>query len=314
MFKTLISSNIEEAVSHLKQGTPVPFPTETVYGLGAGVFDEKALLEVFRLKGRPSDNPLIVHLSDIDMVQMVAEDIPDDFYLLAEHFMPGPLAVILKKKNSVPSIVSAGLNTIAVRIPSHETARALIRAYGSPIAAPSANLSGRPSATSAAHVLHDFSGKIPFILDGGVCTVGIESTVVYLLEDKAVILRPGCITQEQIEKVLKKPVVFKSDLEGVRSPGTRYPHYAPRAQMQVFYSLKDLNRYALDPKLSYFLLTPEPMVYQGIESKILTEESFYESLREADSLHTDVILVLVDETILEREGLMNRLQKAAGLT
>ena len=214
-------------------------PTETVYGLAANALDGNAVRRIFEAKGRPMDNPLIVHIaefSDIERLQLVAE-IPEKARLLAQGFWPGPLTIIMKKGKVVPDEVSAGLDTVAVRLPSHPDARRLIAASGLPLAAPSANTSGKPSPTTAQHVIDDMDGKIEAVVDGGVCDVGVESTVITVAADIPRILRPGIITREQIEAVIGAVEVDRAvlnkpdDNEQVASPGMKYKHYAPRARV-----------------------------------------------------------------------------------
>ena len=219
----------------LKSGGLVAFPTETVYGLGANALDRSAVLSIFSAKGRPADNPLIVHIHDISQIDPLCI-VPDRAIPLMEAFWPGPLTLLCEKKPTVPDEVTAGLPTVAMRMPSHPVARALLMHCGLPIAAPSANSSGRPSPTTALHVLEDMNGKIPLIIDGGMCDVGLESTVLDLCHGKPVILRPGGITREMIISVLGCDVDVAGSVlrplkenETALSPGMRYKHYAPHA-------------------------------------------------------------------------------------
>ncbi|MDR3216298.1 MAG: threonylcarbamoyl-AMP synthase [Clostridiaceae bacterium] len=227
------SEGTETAAQIIRSGGVAAFPTETVYGLGANAFDPLAVKKIFEIKGRPGDNPLIVHIADLEDVTALATDIPDVFYLLAEKFMPGPLTVVLKKSRAVPYEVTAGGETVGIRMPAHPVARAFIRACGTPVAAPSANVSAHVSPTSAAHVFGDLNGKISVILDGGDCEVGIESTVLDLTQNVPAILRPGSVTAEALSEIL--PGVTgaydkkNAETEGItRSPGTKYRHYSPR--------------------------------------------------------------------------------------
>ena len=194
--------NIDFCADVIRNGDLVAFPTETVYGLGANALDEKSVSKIFTIKGRPQDNPLIVHVASIKEVKPLVIDIPYVFELLARKYWPGPLTLIMKKSDIIPDNVTAGLKTVAIRMPAHPAALSLIQAFGSPIAAPSANPSGRPSPTKASHVLHDISGKIPYILDGGDCEVGIESTVLDISESIPKILRPGFVTYEELKELL----------------------------------------------------------------------------------------------------------------
>ena len=219
----------------LKNGGLVAFPTETVYGLGANALDHDAVLSIFSAKGRPADNPLIVHIWDKQQLDPLC-DVPAMAFPLMEAFWPGPLTILCHKKPSIPDEVTAGLPTVAVRMPSHPVARKMLQACGLPIAAPSANSSGRPSPTTAAHVLEDMNGKIPLIIDGGMCDVGVESTVLDLCHGDPVVLRPGGVTREMISDVLHCEVAVAGSVlrplrenETALSPGMRYRHYAPHA-------------------------------------------------------------------------------------
>ncbi len=227
--------DLRAAAECLRRGELVAIPTETVYGLGANALDAHAVASIFQAKGRPSDNPLIVHIAELDQIQKYAQPNPWA-YQLADRFWPGPLTMILPKKPIIPDIVSAGLNSVALRFPSHPVAQKLIRYSGCPIAAPSANLSGKPSGTTAQHVLNDFQDRIAGVVDGGPCACGLESTVVSLLGDHPVLLRPGFITPEQIREILPTLTVaraveeeLKKD-EQILSPGLAHKHYAPSAE------------------------------------------------------------------------------------
>lgn len=227
--------NIRTAAQLIRGGGLVAFPTETVYGLGASTFSIRAVKEIFRVKGRPQDNPLIVHVWSFDQAWILARSIPVMFWVLAEHFLPGPLTMVLKKSDRVPDIVTAGLDTVAIRFPDHPIARALLREAGVPIVAPSANLSGAPSPTTAQHVGEDLDGKIAAILDGGPCKIGVESTVLDITHRLPVILRPGGVTREQLEEVLRMRIrVARTTHLRPASPGMKYRHYAPKAEVVLF--------------------------------------------------------------------------------
>ena len=230
---------IARAAELLAAGQLVAFPTETVYGLGANALDPLAVLSIFQAKGRPADNPLIVHIHDRAQLDGLAE-MPPLAAPLMDAFWPGPLTMLMRRKPAIPDQVTAGLPTVAIRMPSHPVALAMLRACDLPIAAPSANRSGRPSPTTAAHVLQDMEGRIPLILDGGPCAVGVESTVLDLSGDVPCILRPGGVTREMLQQVLKLPVTVAGSVlrplqEGERalSPGMRYQHYAPRGKVTL---------------------------------------------------------------------------------
>lgn len=230
--------SIAQAARIIASGGLVAFPTETVYGLGADALNEAAVHGIFAAKGRPADNPLIVHISEPSQLEGIAEEIPAKAAQLMDAFWPGALTLVLPRGERVPDVVTAGLGTVAVRCPSHPTALALIRAAQTPIAAPSANRSGRPSPTRAQHVLQDMQGRIPMIIDGGDCELGLESTVLSVLGEQAVLLRPGGITKEMIEDVLGEPVALAKGVlapmganEAALSPGLKHMHYAPKAKV-----------------------------------------------------------------------------------
>ena len=227
------------AAELLQAGRLVAFPTETVYGLGADATNAEAVLSIFKAKSRPADNPLIVHIHDISQLDHLCS-VPDQALPLMEAFWPGPLTMLFNKYPSVPDEVTAGLSTVAVRMPSHPVAAALLRECGLPVAAPSANSSGKPSPTLASHVMEDMEGKIPLILDGGACEVGVESTVLDLCHGTPTILRPGGITREMLESVLHEKVALAGSIlrplkadEKALSPGMRYKHYAPKASVTL---------------------------------------------------------------------------------
>lgn len=229
--------DIQIAASLLKDGNVVAIPTETVYGLAANAYDAKAIRAIFEAKGRPQDNPLIVHIGELDQLDALVTKIPETAKKLAEAFWPGPLTMIMKRQDTIPSIVSGGLDTLAVRFPVHPVAREIINASGCPLAAPSANRSGSPSPTTAEHVKRDMDGRIAAIVDGGACEVGVESTVISLLTDVPRLLRPGGITVEMMEQVVGHieidDAITHQLKEGavVASPGMKYKHYAPSAKV-----------------------------------------------------------------------------------
>ncbi|HEY3250932.1 MAG TPA: L-threonylcarbamoyladenylate synthase [Ignavibacteria bacterium] len=230
--KTLITTSITKAASFIKKGEVVAFPTETVYGLGANAYDEKAVRKIFKAKGRPEDNPLIVHVTSKKDIYVLSYDVTDTAKKIIKKFFPGPVTVILKKNEIVPDVVTAGLDTIAIRMPSLKLTRDFIKACGVPIAAPSANISGSPSPTSFIHVLQDFEGRIPCVLVGPDAKFGLESTVVDCTVNPPVILRPGVITLEQLKQVDKKIRVAPKSAR-VKSPGQKYRHYAPEARLKI---------------------------------------------------------------------------------
>ncbi len=230
---------VEAAARLIQAGELVALPTETVYGLGADGLNPEAVARIFEVKGRPQDNPLILHVTGMDQVEALCHHIPESAYTLAERFWPGPLTMVLPARDCVPRCTTAGLPTVAVRCPDNAVTLQIIRLAGVPIAAPSANLSGKPSTTTAQHVLHDHDGKIPAIVDGGACRVGVESTIVDLTEERPRLLRPGGITPEQLTDVLGDLVVDKAVTAQinkdavVKAPGMKYKHYAPQCRVII---------------------------------------------------------------------------------
>ena len=238
---------LEQAGALLRAGEVVGIPTETVYGLAANALDPMAVARIFEAKGRPQDNPLIVHIADLESVKDIATEFPPEAQALADAFWPGPLTIILPKQDRIPMVTSGGLNTVGIRFPSHPMAQAIIRAAGIPLAAPSANTSGRPSTTTAQHVMEDLNGKIAAVVDGGPCSVGVESTVVSLCGERPRLLRPGGISLEQLEQVLGTVEVDRAlrekidDTEKVSAPGMKYRHYAPKAPVTVVFGTPEAS-------------------------------------------------------------------------
>lgn len=288
--KILGSDEIQAAVEWLKRGELVIFPTETVYGLGASAYDENGIRQIFEIKKRPADNPVIAHVSSIEQAEALAESLPSEFYALAKAFWPGPLALIVRRSEKVPAAISAGHPTIAIRMPSHPLALALIKLFGTPLAAPSANLSGRPSPTTVYDALEDLDGKIPVAIDGGECRVGIESTVLSLVHSTPTILRPGEITREQIEETIGQSIAVAGHEEKPLSPGMKYRHYAPKAKVKLVYRLNDLK----GPLLT------------------VTSQTLYSELRKADRRELSEIEIYCDERTQRNPALMNRLLRASG--
>ena len=229
---------LDKASALIRSGALVGIPTETVYGLGANAYNAHSCLEIFKAKGRPADNPLIVHIAKPSDAENIAYT-NDLYYKLAERFMPGPLTVILPKKDIIPNEVTAGLDSVAVRCPVHEVARQIIEKSGVPIAAPSANKSGMPSPTSALHVYNDMNGTIPLIIDAGSCDVGVESTVIKIANDSIIVLRPGAVTAEMLKEVCDDVTISKAVVEELKegevalSPGMKYKHYAPACELYL---------------------------------------------------------------------------------
>lgn len=300
--------DIERAAELLRSGAVVAFPTETVYGLGADAFNVGAVERVYRAKGRPADNPLIVHLADPGQIERCA--VPDRrARLLAASLMPGPLTLVLPAHATVPEIVRAGLSTVAVRVPDHPIARALLERSG-PLVAPSANRSGRPSPTRAEHVLADLEGVIAAVLDGGACRVGIESTVLDLSGAEPLLLRPGEVGREGIEEILGELVgVLDSHTSEAarRSPGTRHRHYAPSVPVRWVASLDLLS----PSTASRMVLMPEPTVeIAGAAVHPLDAATLFSRFREAEAAGLAEIVVVADPASLPA-GLVDRLRRAS---
>ncbi len=312
----------KRAVSLIKKGDIVVFPTETVYGIGADAFNEKAVKKIFEAKGRPQDNPLIVHVSSPDKVKGIASSVPEEFYLLAAKFMPGPLTVVLPKSLSLPDVVTAGGKTVAIRIPASDYARKLIEA-SCPLAAPSANRSKHVSPTSARHVYDDLQGRVKLILDGGECDVGIESTVLDLTTDIPTILRPGAITAEMIADALGQ-VSSNGNVIGVaKSPGMKYTHYAPKVPAVVAYDLDkaiaEYNHVRSKGEKPVLIMLEDAHANVGGRNFIslgsTLEEymhNLYASLREAEKQYTYIIMQGFESKEGVAVSLMNRVLKAAG--
>lgn len=327
------AASIDRAALLLKAGEVVAFPTETVYGLGANALDEGAVAKIFAAKGRPADNPLIAHIADRAALPLLVRGVDRRARALMDAFWPGPLTLIFEKTDRVPAIVSAGLSTVAVRMPSHEAARALIERSGVPVAAPSANRSGRPSPTTAAHVLSDMDGRIPLILDGGPCAVGVESTVVDLSGGAPTILRPGGVTAEMLRGVLQDVLVDPAVLsplrvgETARSPGMKHRHYAPSARVVVVRGVKESvaeetrRRYdeAEEAGKRALILCQSAMAgaYGQRRVRVLgtgggeMASHLFDALREADRLQVELVIAEGSGTEGMGLALMNRLLRAA---
>ncbi|MCO6510498.1 MAG: threonylcarbamoyl-AMP synthase [Aridibacter famidurans] len=230
--KTIVTDSAEEAARFIREGGTVAFPTETVYGLGADVFDEFAISKIFAAKQRPADNPLIAHVGDVSQISQLADSIPERAKAFIDRFFPGPLTLVVPKSVDVPPIATAGLDTIGVRMPAGEITRAFLKASGTPVVAPSANVSGRPSPTDWESVLEDLEGKIDCILKGEPSRVGLESTVVDCTDEIPVVLRPGAVSIEQLREIVPETLPFaESDGTPARSPGMRHKHYSPKARV-----------------------------------------------------------------------------------
>ncbi len=330
---------IEEAAKILKQGGLVAFPTETVYGLGGAATDKEASKKIYSAKGRPSDNPLIVHIAEFSQLEQIASDLPQNAKKLADAFWPGPLTMVVKKNEVIPYETTGGLDTVAVRMPSHPVALELIKQSGCMIAAPSANTSGRPSPTKASHVYEDLSGKIEAILDGGEVDIGLESTIVDLTEDVVTILRPGFINKAMLEAVVGEVtidpgIVFndKGTTSGAKpkAPGMRYKHYAPKGDLTIVSGTEEavisaINSFAkeaitqgkkvgviaTDDTKDKYLLGDVLVIGNRADEKTIAH-NLYDILRQFDELDVDVIYSESFATEKIGQAIMNRLLKAAG--
>ncbi|MCJ7840562.1 L-threonylcarbamoyladenylate synthase [Lederbergia sp. NSJ-179] len=322
---------IVEAAQYLSDDQVVAFPTETVYGLGANAYSDKAVAQIFAAKGRPADNPLIVHIAEYQQLEKLVIEVSEQAKLLIKAFWPGPLTLIFPRKPGILSeLVTAGLDTVAIRMPSHPIALALIRTSGLPIAAPSANRSGKPSPTTAQHVEQDLSGKIAGIVDGGAAGVGLESTVLDCTGQKPVILRPGDITKEEMEVVLSNKMSLASNVlgksESPRAPGMKYKHYSPNAPL-----------YLVDGESTWIQSLIKEKREQGVKVGVLAStetkiaydadlvldcgsrknlaavaRQLYDNLRKFDQTGVDLIFAEVFPKSGVGVAIMNRLEKAAG--
>ena len=330
-----IEERLERAADLIKHGGLVAFPTETVYGLGANGLDDEAVPKIYEAKGRPSDNPLILHISEFDEIKNLVKEIPDTAFVLADEFWPGPLTMVLNKSDIVPYRTTGGLESVAVRMPSNKIARKLINMAGVPVAAPSANSSGRPSPTKASHVMEDLAGKIDMVIDGGAVDIGIESTIVDVTGEVPVILRPGFITEEMLSEAIGRVEVdeaVKSLSQGLdfkpKAPGMKYRHYAPCGKMTIYKgSIKKVVEVIneeikkLIGKKTAVLATDETKdlyeadIVVSIGSRQNAESiahNLFDVLRNFDEMGAEIIL---SESFDENKlgfAIMNRLHKSAG--
>ncbi|MDD6154298.1 MAG: L-threonylcarbamoyladenylate synthase [Eubacteriales bacterium] len=325
--KLLTSSDedVRIAADIIANGGLVGFPTETVYGLGADALNAESVRRIYLVKGRPADNPSIVHVSDPDMFRKYAGHVTEDMEKLMDAFWPGPLTMIVDRIPEIPDVTTGGLDTVGIRMPSNETARALIRESGCAIAAPSANLSGKPSPTTAMHVMDDLAGRIEAVIDGGPCEFGIESTVIDMTGETPMILRPGMITKADFERVLGKEVLLdptlnkRPDAEEAKNlvpkaPGQKYKHYAPNAPMIIFEGEPEAVRAAMDKEREEREASGERVVellFEESEPEAAAHEIFAK-LREADKENADLIIASALPETGVGFSVMNRMLKSAG--
>ncbi|MBE5928140.1 MAG: threonylcarbamoyl-AMP synthase [Lachnospiraceae bacterium] len=325
---------IKEAGEIIRAGGLVAFPTETVYGLGGNALDKNASARIYAAKGRPSDNPLIVHISDMDMLDELAKDIPEQAYALATLFWPGPLTIVLKKKDIIPDETTGGLDTVAIRMPDNDIALSFIKEAKVPIAAPSANLSGRPSTTTALHVWDDLSGRIDMILDGGAVDIGVESTIVDLTDEEPVILRPGYVNEDMLKQVCDTVLrdqtlddMTRTDIKP-KAPGMKYRHYAPTGELVIVSgdahkTVEKINELARqhDESVTAVVTTEEnkdlynygKVICIGTRKDPLSiSHSLYDVLRQMDDYGMKYIYMEAFYDNVLGDAIMNRLKKASG--
>lgn len=316
---------VHEAAEILKSGEVCALPTETVYGLAANAYDEKAVSKIFEAKGRPQDNPLICHISNLSMLEEIAADIPSCAYKLAEKFWSGPLSMVFKKTDKIPERVSGGLDTVAVRMPDNSLIKSVISECGFPLAAPSANVSGRPSPTCAEDVYFDLNGKIPLIIDGGECKVGVESTVIDVTGSVPVILRPGEITADMIANITGSVKIhegLKDVKETPPSPGMKYRHYSPNTRIITYAGEKNavaktiMSRYYLYKDKAAVICGSEIRdLFKGVrvidlgESKKSAQQKLFAALRLTDRLSLKEAFFCYEDYM--GEAVLNRITKAS---
>ncbi|MCL1990077.1 MAG: L-threonylcarbamoyladenylate synthase [Defluviitaleaceae bacterium] len=307
---------INEAVQLLRQGDVVGIPTETVYGLAADARSDVAVRKIFEAKGRPADNPLIVHIGTVDQIDELVTDVSANARLLMAHFWPGALTLILPSKGTVSASVTAGLPTIGIRMPNHPVALALLRDVQLPLAAPSANLSGKPSPTSAAHVIDDLANRIPGVVDGGYCNIGLESTVIDMTSDVPVILRPGGISKAQIEAIIGSVSMADDTANRPKAPGMKYTHYAPDARVYLIQGdptyfetrIADFQKKNLKIGVLCEAASASKYPLANVVKTIGFEgQELYAALRAFDAEGMDIVLC----EFFQHEAVMNRLMKAS---
>ena len=325
---------IERAGAVIKAGGLVAFPTETVYGLGADALDENAAGRIYEAKGRPSDNPLIVHIARFDDIYAITESVPEEAKALAKKYWPGPLTMIFNKSDTVPKKTTGGLDTVAVRFPSHPVAQRFISAAGGYVAAPSANISGRPSPTNGRHVLADMNGRIDMIIDAGVCDIGLESTIIDLTTSPPMMLRPGYVTEKMLCDVVgsieKDEAVFGGAALHPKAPGMKYRHYAPKGELAIVsgsgervvsFIKKKIDERPEGVRIGILSSTKNAAMYKGADlvadigdedNETLIARSLYDTLRRCDEEKIDIIYSEEFDTPSLGLAIMNRLIKAAG--
>lgn len=325
----LTENQTERAAKILKSGGIVAIPTETVYGLAASAYDINAIKSIFNAKGRPSDNPLIVHISDLKDIKDVVSEFPENAKKLAEKFWPGPLTMIMPKNSKIPAEVTGGLSSVAVRFPAHKLAQKIISQAGVPLVAPSANISGKPSPTKFEHVINDLNGKINAAVDGGECSVGLESTVVSMLSDIPKILRPGKITAEDIKSIVGAVEIDRAvfekpkETEKILSPGMKYRHYSPKTPIKMIIggtidytdfvnSKKSEGNLALCLDEDIPFLEVPYISYGSAHDTASQSKNLFDALREVDNRGAKIVYAHYKEADSLSAAVYNRLVRAAG--
>ncbi len=313
----------------INNGGLVVFPTETVYGIGANALDEKAVAKIFAAKGRPADNPLIVHIADTAQIELLAQDIPQEAHKVIRHFMPGPVTVILNKKPCIPGNVTARLDTVAVRIPASNYARDFLISCGVPVAAPSANISGKPSPTEPKHVIDDMMGKVDVILTAGNCEIGVESTVIDFTTGQAKILRPGGLSAEKLSEVINLDVLPSGNdvnENAPKSPGMKYRHYKPKGRVVALKGGNEEVILYINKQCKSLKTCAAALVFEDVRDKIECEHVFslgrrqepaqgakvlFSHLRKCDDAGAEIIYVMCTSRSGLGDAFLNRLYKAS---
>lgn len=318
---------LKKSAELLKGGEVVGIPTETVYGLAANAFDEDAVKKIFKAKGRPSDNPLIVHIAKLEDLAELVEYVPEKVKLMAEKFWPAPLTMIMRKSDKIPNVVSGNLDTVAIRMPKSDYARAVIENCGLPLAAPSANLSGSPSPTNAKYVFDDMNGRIPLIIDGGSCEIGVESTVISFAQEPPRLLRPGGVTLEEMTELIGEIIVDDAVLNKLEdgavaaSPGMKYKHYAPKADITIIKSNFEQFKEICDSEKNVTALCFDgedkllscPAVSYGDKDNGYSQSArLFDALRELDEIGADKVYARYPDTKGMGLAVYNRLIRASG--
>lgn len=312
-----LTQTIETATKSLKSHEPIAFPTETVYGIGALFFDEDSIKKIFYLKERSLNNPLSAHIGNLDDIKILCDDIPDELYILADNFLPGPLSIIMKKSKYVQDYITGKRDTINIRMPKNSIFEQLIKTLGQPLAATSANKSGYPSANNAHSVYEDFKDKINYIIDGGVCQYSIESTIISLVENEPILIRPGVITQNEIEKVLNRKIKSQSKNISIYNPASIYSTINNSSVLiKTTHSIEKLEMYLKSNYSKKILLLLSEKEIDKIEHKEkirLSSSTFFETIRYSEKNNFDEIIVLFDNFVNNIDVIKHRLRNSEEL-